>query len=117
MYVQISPHSLVEETMNLYRSNKNFSKMTGAYEITFKSGNSYVGKGGLKRAITSAKNKSNDYMDDVVDIKWISAKNKHDAFIKEHILMEQAKFEEKVMYNKISSLGKKYFLEKLLNRR
>ena len=38
---------VVEESLEIYHSNKTYKNMTGAYEITFKSGKNYVGKGGV----------------------------------------------------------------------
>lgn len=59
-------------------------KATGSYEIVYKSGNTYVGKGGYKRAINSARRNANKYTDEVASISWKSAPNKRTAFIDEY---------------------------------
>ena len=68
------------------------STSTGAYEIVYKSGKNYVGKGTFSRAITSAlehakPNKLNNFMgDEVVSITWSKALNDREAFISEYLM-------------------------------
>ena len=68
------------------------STSTGAYEIIFKSGKNYVGKGSFDRAITSAmehikKISLNNYMgDEVVSITWKKCVNEREAFISEFLM-------------------------------
>lgn len=63
----------------------------GTYEIVYKSGKNYVGKGPFSRAITSALDHTkkiplNDYMgDEVVSITWKKASNNREAFITEYL--------------------------------
>ena len=87
-------------------------KSTGSYEIVFKSGKNYVGKGSFNRAVTSAKIKSTKYMDDVVSINWKSAKNYKDAFVDEYFMQKVRGVNNPTTYNKIWSPGRsKYIAE------
>lgn len=86
-----------------------FTKATGSYEIIYKSGNKYIGKGGFSRAITSAKKHADDY-DDIVDsISWRSSVNSTHAFIDEYVRQKTQKFGEESakLYNKIWSPGRR----------
>lgn len=83
---------------------------TGSYEIIYKSGKNYVGKGGFNRAIKSAQR----YGDDVAtSIMWKSAPNAKQAFIDEFMMqtkrgvLSSNPFAE--TYNKIWSPGKRLF--------
>lgn len=83
-------------------------KATGSYEIIFKSGKNYVGKGGFNRAIKSAQR----YGDDVAtSIMWKSAPNKTAAFIDEFLMQDLKRGGRGVnnmnTYNKIWSPGKR----------
>ena len=51
------------------------------------------------------------YTDEVVDIKWISAKNEREAFIQEHILIMKNGVNNDKTYNLINSPGQKFYLE------
>ena len=68
------------------------SESTGAYEIVYKSGKNYVGKGSFSRAITSAAeharpNPLNNMLgDEVVSITWKKAANQREAFISEYLM-------------------------------
>ena len=98
---------------------KYVSGSTGAYEILYKSGKNYVGKGTFSRAITSAMehakpNVLNNMMgDEVVAITWKRALNDREAFISEYLMQVNR---NKVLsydllantYNKIWSPGRKY---------
>ena len=95
------------------------SSATGAYEIVYKSGKNYVGKGPFSRAITSAldhakPNKLNNFAgDEVVSITWKKAANDREAFISEYLMQVNG---NKVLsadplantYNQIWSPGRKY---------
>lgn len=82
-------------------------KATGTYEFLFKSGKNYVGKGGFKRAITSAIRITNDYSDEVVSIMWKSNKNSIGAFLEEYALQTiRGVGDIEKTYNKIWSPGK-----------
>ena len=90
-------------------------KATGSYEIMYKSGKNYVGKGGYKRAINSAQRNAKKYSDEVKSISWKRAPNARDAFIDEYIMQKQRgvlKSNSKAMtYNKIWSPGRKYYFQ------
>ncbi len=64
----------------------NIKKATGTYEILYKSGKNYVGKGGFKRAISSAVRNADKHMDEVVSIMWKSNTNATGAFLEESVL-------------------------------
>ncbi len=90
-------------------------KATGSYEIIYKSGKNYVGKGGFKRAIKSADlhakpNRLNNYMgDEVVAIRWKSASDSRQAFIDEFEMQLKKGVNNDSTYNRIWSPGRKYF--------
>ena len=94
-------------------------KATGSYEILYKSSKTYVGKGGFKRAITSASKtrRTNGIIDEVVSITWKKAPNSKAAFIDEYISMckfggpSNQLLKNKNSYNKIWSPGRKYYHE------
>ena len=93
-----------------------FRKSTGTYEVMYKSGRNYVGKGGFERAITSAAehcspNKINNYAGDVVEsIRWVSAKDDAHAFAYEALwqLKRGVGKNGRMTYNKIWSPGRRY---------
>ncbi|MDR1001889.1 MAG: RHS repeat-associated core domain-containing protein [Oscillospiraceae bacterium] len=84
-------------------------KATGSYEIIFESGKNYVGKGGFKRAIQSAKRYAKH--DVPTSIRWKSAPNQIAAFIDEYLMQAERgvlHWDDKAeTYNKIWSPGKK----------
>ena len=95
------------------------SESTGAYEIVYKSGKNYVGKGSFSRAITSAAehakpNKFNNMLgDEVVSITWKKAANQREAFISEYLMQVNGRgvlSADKAAntYNQIWSPGRKY---------
>lgn len=100
----------------LYRSANSASelkKSTGSYEILYKSGKNYVGKGGFDRAIKSAVRNTKRHPDDVVTaIRWKAAPNHRTAFIEEYALQSIRKVANGKTYNKIWSPGKKYYMYK-----
>ena len=93
---------------------KDIKNATGSYEILFKSGKKYIGKGGFKRAIKSATEKATDYTDEVANILWKSAPNKNAAFIDEYFMQKKFLelkdvFKSKNSYNKIWSPGRRLY--------
>ncbi len=80
----------------------------GSYEITYKSGNKYIGKGGQDRMWQSAARNANKYNDVVTSVKWRPAVNDRHAFIWEALKMQQATDEGIILYNRIASPGFKY---------
>ena len=82
----------------------------GSYEITYKSGNKYIGKGGQDRMWQSAARNANKYNDVVTSVKWRPAVNDPSAFIQEAQWMSNAGWAGKGtqgFYNKINSPGLK----------
>ncbi|WP_340138458.1 hypothetical protein [Treponema zioleckii] len=100
-------------------------KSTGSYTITFSSGKTYSGKGGVARAIESAATHSRDYGTMPVSIDWKAEKSNKDAFEAEYIRIQDhggpmsritldKLFDPKYVhpnYNKIQSPGEQiYFM-------
>ena len=82
----------------------------------YKSGKNYIGKGGFKRAITSAERNAIKYADEVTSIKWKSAPSKKAAFIDEYLMQKRnggvlSSNRDLPTYNKIWSPGRKYYSE------
>ena len=74
----------------------------------------YIGKGGFKRAMNSAKRYVKLYGEEVVSITWKSAPTHKAAFIDEYLMQKAAggvlsSNKELHTYNKIWSPGKKYY--------
>lgn len=90
-------------------ASSSLKKATGVYEVTYKSGKNYVGKGGFQRAINSAERYVKKYGDTVESIKWKQAKNTQGAFIEEYALQTIRGVNNDMTYNKIWSPGKKLF--------
>ncbi len=92
-------------------------KATGSYEIVYKSGHTYVGKGGFKRALKSAERNAVNYNDSVKSISWIKAADEKSAFIQEYKSMckfggpNNSTIKNANSYNKIWSPGRKYYHE------
>lgn len=90
-------------------------KATGSYEILYESGQTYVGKGGFKRAIKSAEKHADGKR--VVAIRWEKADNARQAFIDEYKKMchyggpNNSSIRNKNSLNSIWSPGRKYYLE------
>ncbi len=86
---------------------------TGAYEITYKSGKNYVGKGGFGRAIQSSiehmkPNRLNEYLGDTVtSIRWYPTADVKSAFLLEYAMQTQKGVNNLETYNLIWSPGKK----------
>lgn len=109
----------VENTDNVIDAAKSVkrlvSKSTGSYEIIYKSGNTYVGKGGFSRAIKSAERNAAKYSDEVASITWKSAPNSRVAFIDEYKSMckhggpNNRTIGNKKSYNQIWSPGRNYY--------
>ena len=110
----------VKNSDNVVDAAKTVKKMvsnaTGSYEIAFKSGKTYVGKGGFGRAIQSAVERASKNNDIVTSITWKKAANRVDAFIDEYVSMvkhggalSQGNLKT---YNEIVSPGRTYHFEK-----
>lgn len=85
-------------------------KPAGFYEIAFKSGFRYVGKGNLYRASVSALFHATKYTDEVTSIIWKSAPNNKLAFVAEYLLQRNLGFKKKgKLRNKIWSPGRKIY--------
>ena len=89
-------------------------KATGSYEILYKSGKNYIGKGGFNRAITSASRNAAKYGDEVTSIMWKSAPNSRLAFMDEYLMQKSfggvlSSNRDLLTYNKIWSPGRGYF--------
>lgn len=104
---------VIDAAKSTYKAAKTTSpikKATGSYEIIYKSGKNYVGKGGFNRAITSAKRYTKN--DVVESIRWKSAPNTRKAFIDEYQMQKWRgvlsgnKYNQ--TYNKIWSPGRRY---------
>jgi len=84
-------------------------KATGSYEIIYESGKNYVGKGGFKRALTSAEKHARKNDDVVKKIRWKSAPSDRDAFIDEFFMQKKHGVNNSDTYNKIWSPGRRYY--------
>ena len=92
-------------------------RATGSYEIVYKSGKTYVGKGGYKRAITSASKtrRTNCVVDQVASISCKSAPNVRMAFIDAYMSMckyggpNNRVIKNTNSYNQIWSPGRNYY--------
>ena len=108
----------IDAAQELVDAGIDIKKATGSYEILYKSGKNYVGKGGLKRAVNSAlehakPNKLNDYLgDEILSIRWKAAPNSRQAFIDEFAMQLKRGVNNKETYNQIWSPGRKYFYSK-----
>ena len=112
---------VVEVAQSLRKAAKAASpikKVTGSYEILYKSKKTYIGKGSFKRAIKSAiqhTKEGNKIVDSVVSIRWKSAPSVREAFIDEYF-MQSKRYKDAIKnnysYNKIWSPGKKYCIKK-----
>ena len=95
-------------------ASSDIRKATGSYEILYKSGYSYIGKGGFDRAIKSAQRYAKKYSDEVSGIFWKSFPNHRAAFIDEY-LMQRRRWggsnpkNTLKTYNKIWSPGRGYY--------
>ena len=73
------------------RAKRMVSKSVGTYEITYKSGKNYVGKGNFNRAIQSAERYAKPHKlnggkgDEVLSITWKKANGDRDAFMREYL--------------------------------
>lgn len=99
----------IDAAKTVYRAadaTSDIRKATGAYEILYKSGRNYVGKGGFNRAIKSAMRNATKYEDEVVSITWKSSKNIAEAFLDEYKLMSRVGVGNMNTFNKIWSPGR-----------
>lgn len=106
--------NVVDTAKTIYKAADKASdirKATESYEILYKSGKNYVGKGGFKRAIKSASKRRyiDDTLDTVTSIKWKKAPDIRSAFIDEYQRMYRVGVKNANTYNKIWSPGKKYY--------
>ncbi|MFB7142574.1 DNRLRE domain-containing protein [Gottfriedia sp. NPDC056225] len=93
----------------IYKNSTKVNSKYGSYTIHFKNGKKYHGKGPLKRAYKSAKEKADHKDTKVKKIEWSSAKNNREAFIQEHKRMEaDGGHASSGNYNRIASPGAKY---------
>ena len=96
----------------IYKSanaSSDLRKATGYYEIMYKSGKNYVGKGGFGRSIKSAERYVKKFGDTVTSIKWKRAADAKSAFISEYRLMAKRGVNNLTTYNKIWSPGRNYY--------
>ena len=108
---------IARDTYKLADISSDLKKSTGSYEILYKSGRNYIGKGGFKRAMVSANRNAVNHGDEIVSIFWKSAPNTRSAFIDEYLMQERFSqkigldnpFIKKYTYNKIWSPGRRYF--------
>ena len=85
------------------------NKCSGSYEIEFKSGKNYVGKGSEARMNVSARIHSTVYNDPVVSMKWEYAPDTQTAFVDEYFKMAVRGVNNPNTYNIIWSPGRKIF--------
>jgi RHS repeat-associated protein len=90
----------------------------GSYYILFKSGFSYVGKGGSERMSGSIRNYERFKHDKAVYYRWEAASNNRQAFIDEYLKMESVGFGKPgtKTYNRIWSPGRSYYYEDMYRR-
>ena len=104
---------VVDTAKAVYRAadaTSSIRKSTGVYEVLYKSGKNYVGKGGFSRAISSAVRNTKGTGDVVTSILWKAAPNSKTAFIEEYALQSiRGVNNATTTYNKIWSPGKKLF--------
>ena len=105
---------VIDAAKTLYYSaskGSDLRKATGSYVIKFADNMVYVGKGGFKRAIDSAKKFGEKSK--VVSIEWEKAPNAKEAFIAEYKKMcRYGGPKNPKNYNSIWSPGRKYFHQK-----
>lgn len=101
------------------QAKKMVSKSVGTYEIIYKSGKNYVGKGTFDRAIQSAQryvdpHKLNGFKgDEVLSITWKKAKDNSEAFMTEYLWQHRgagvlSANHKALTYNQIWSPGRRY---------
>ena len=83
---------------------------TGAYVVLYEQGQHYIGKGGFKRAITSATEHMTE-ANKVSAIVWVPTSSKNSAFVTEYLAQSVYGVGKNAVenYNKIWSPGKKLF--------
>ena len=113
-------NDVVSAAKTLYKQvpqSSDIRKSVGSYEILYKSGKNYIGKGKFQRAIASAirntKDRQGNMVDSVIAIRWKSAPNHREAFIDEYLMQLRfcgvKTFPTLPTYNKIWSPGRKYY--------
>ena len=94
---------------------RSVASSVGVYEVLYKSGKNYVGKGKFVRAIQSAiehakPNRMNNFLGDVVtSIRWKISSDDVMAFIEEYALQTIRGVNNESTYNKIWSPGKVFW--------
>ena len=96
---------VIKATRRLAKSD-GIKKFTGSYEIMFKSGKNYTGKGGLYRSTVSARFRSVKNKDRVTSISWTPSSNSRNAFIAEYNLMKKRSVRNNNTYNQNWSPGR-----------
>ena len=120
-------HELLEAPINVYSFNvdgfhiyyvsnigvlvHNSCGETGSYEINFRSGKNYVGKGGQARMKVSAKLHELRFGDKAISMHWDSAANATDAIVDEYLKMAVRGVNNPNTYNIIWSPGRKLFIK------
>ena len=87
---------------------------SGSYEIEFKSGKNYVGKGSEARMRVSARTHSVANADPVVNTRWEPASSTNQAFVDEYLKMLRRGVNNANTYNKIWSPGRKILMRDLM---
>lgn len=109
---------VIDAANAMYKASNKASdirKATGSYEILYKNGTTYVGKGGYKRAINSAKRHSKGTK--VSSINWTKASSHRNAYINEYKSMckyggpNNRTIGNKASHNRIWSPGRKYYYQ------
>ena len=88
-------------------ASSDLKKAYGSYEIIYKSGKNYVGKGSYKRAIDSAERYVKKEGDEVLSISWKSAENEKAAYLDEYYRMTKRGVNNANTYNQIWSPGRR----------
>ena len=119
----IKVYGSVQDTRDVVSAAKKIrhlvSDSVGTYQIQYKSGKSYVGKGSFSRAITSALDHTkqiqlNNYLgDEVTSITWRKATSASEAYMQEYLWQHKGDLVLSVdktanTYNQIWSPGRKY---------
>ena len=105
---------IIDEARTIYRlagSTDDIKGATGAYVVLYEGGQHYIGKGGFRRAITSAENHMTD-TNKVAAIIWTPTSTQKGAFVTEYLLqstLNSISKNNEMAYNLIWSPGRKLF--------
>ena len=108
---------VVDAAKTIYKAADKASdirRASGSYEIIYKSGKNYVGKGGYSRMLSSAQKHAADYTDEVVSLSWKRAPNPKAAFNDEYRRMLKHGLNKELTYNKIWSPGRSQYRNNLM---